>query len=160
MIPHGIKSTGPYAELWSQLKSMSHSLNRAAAAKDISEVAELDKGRLVALAAFLKQELEPFDAAGALSNAGFLTFEASDLSYSFEEDVRTLLEDLASFTDWLKQEGIDANEKTAKLIASVREFSRSLSSGNLPTPRPSLELQIVKELLAKLVLRTESALAA
>jgi hypothetical protein len=47
MMPHGIKSTGPYAELWSQLKSMSHSLSRAAEAKNISEIAELDKVALL-----------------------------------------------------------------------------------------------------------------
>jgi hypothetical protein len=67
---------------------------------------------------------------------------------------------LASFANWLKPEGINADEKTARLIDTVRDFSRGLNSGYLPASPPTFELQIVKELLAKLVLRTESALAA
>ncbi len=59
MIPQAIKGTGPYADLWNQLKSMMHALSRVEKARSVSDIAPLDKSRLQALVSFITQELKP-----------------------------------------------------------------------------------------------------
>ena len=50
MIPQAIANVGPYADLWSHLKSMQHALLRANAAQNARDLSMLDKERLTALA--------------------------------------------------------------------------------------------------------------
>jgi len=158
MIPQAIKSTGPYADLWSHLKSMAHALTRVESARDISEVAPLDKARLHALDIFIGHELGSGVAPGLASAESFLSFETSDLSYSLEVDVRALLTNLPSFREWMK--GASLEDKTAKVVKAVDTFSEQVNTGVLPADPPKTELNIVRDLLSTLVLHTESALAA
>ena len=136
---------------------MSHALARVESAKNIAEVAPLDKSRLKALDLFIGQELGLGIAPGSASAESFLSFKASDLSYSLEVDVRALLADLPAFKEWMKEARLE--EKTAKIVEVVTTFSDEVNTGVLPADPPK-ELGIVSDLLSTLVLHTESALAA
>ena len=71
MIPQAISNVGPYADLWSYLKSMQHALNRAVAGQNLME---LDKERLSALARFLRGELSQEKADYDFNFAGLSEF--------------------------------------------------------------------------------------
>jgi hypothetical protein len=57
MIPQAIANAGPYADLWSHIKSMQYALGRALKAKNGGDLNSLDKERLTALARFFQGEL-------------------------------------------------------------------------------------------------------
>src|SRR5262245_45777853 len=57
MIPQAITSSGPYADLWSHLKSMIHALKRASAAENTRDLSPLDRERLTDVSKLLKSEL-------------------------------------------------------------------------------------------------------
>ena len=48
MIPNAISNTGPYANFWSHLKSIDHTLERIIALSQTESITELDKDRLEA----------------------------------------------------------------------------------------------------------------
>jgi len=158
MIPQAIASVGVYADLWSHLKSMSHALERVQGARTIKDIAELDKARLVALGDFVKKELEPKDFADMLSSGAFFSRKSMGLSYSMDTDLRTILQDLPSFRQWLKSQKISVKDKSAKLNEALEEYLKNVNESLFPENPPKEEFEILHDLLSKLLLQTESAL--
>src|SRR5947208_2936852 len=74
MIPNALAVTGPYAGLWSHLKSMDHALARALDSGNPSSLTALDKERLEALVQFFQRGLvsensDPSTIAGLASRS-------------------------------------------------------------------------------------------
>jgi len=157
MIPHAIASTSVYADLWSQLKSMDHALLRAQSATSAKDIADLDKARLGALAAFLKNELEATESVQDLSLQAFLALRPTEPRYSLDADLREMLNELPSFKQWLKTQRLSFREKTAKLASALVDYVEKVSTTLIATP-PGEEFTILHELLTKLLSHIESAL--
>src|SRR5438132_1320984 len=117
MIPQAIANTGPYAGLWSELKSMRHALERAIKASTRSDLAELDEARLRSLVDFLRAELDPTGAG----DIELLSLAAPDPKYSLDIDLRQLLKGLAIFEQWHRAGKLGFKEKTLRLITSLEE---------------------------------------
>jgi hypothetical protein len=158
MIPQAIASTGAYADLWSYLKSMTHALERAQKARNLTDIAELDKARLLALAEFLKKELENKDATDMFSPEAFLACKSDDYSYTLDTDLRTLLQELPSFKAWLKSQKSSFKDKSLKLAVALEDYVATLNESLFPENPPKEEFIILHDLLAELLLQTESAL--
>ena len=159
MIPQGIASTGAYADLWSHLKSMAHALDRVRKATTPKDITNLDKARLVAFTEFLKRELESEPVVEGANAGAFLSY-TPESTYALEADLRDLLQELPSFKDWLKAQKLGLKEKSGKLIASLESYTSLISANDslLPQDPPQAEFTVLRDLLAKLLLQTESAL--
>lgn len=160
-----MKSAGDYAELWSHLKSMEHALERVQTAASLKEIADLDRARLLALAAFLKKELETRNTDTDLSSAAFLAYKAVGYGYSLDVDLRTMLQDLPRFREWLRSQKPSFAEKSARLINAlegyVAKVSEQVSERLFPdNDPPKTEFRILHDLLSRLLQQTESALVA
>jgi hypothetical protein len=158
MIPQAIASTGAYADLWSHLKSMSHALERIQTAQSLKDIADLDKARLLALAEFLKKELETKDVAAEFSPAAFLSCRSADFSYTLDADLRTTLQELPSFKQWLKSQRLSFKEKSNRLETALEEYVKKVNGSLFPENPSREEFAILHDLLAELLLQTESAL--
>jgi len=158
MIPQAIANTGEYADLWSQLKSMSHALERAQAAKNLKDVAELDKARLRALCAFLRNELETTDVKSPITFQAFLISKPGEPRYTLDVDIREILNDLPSFKQWLKTQRLSFKDKAGRLITNLEEYTEKVAASLFPANPPKDEFAILHELLTKLLTQTEAAL--
>lgn len=154
MIPQAIASTGPYAGLWSDLKSMRHALDRAMKASTRSDLAELDLSRLRSLVEFLRAELDP-KAAGETE---FLSLASTEPKYSLDIDLRQLLKGLDIFEQWHRAGKLAFKEKTIRLITSLEEYLDKVSCNLFPSNPPQEEFKILYTVLSELLLRTETAL--
>jgi len=158
MIPQAIASTGAYADLWSHLKSMTHALDRAQNAQSLKDIADLDKARLLALAEFLKKELEEKEVADVLSSGAFLSCKSADFSYTLDADLGSILQELPSFKEWLKSQRLAFKEKSTRLEAALEDYVSKVNGTLFPQNPPKAEFTILHNLLSKLLLQTESAL--
>jgi hypothetical protein len=156
MMPQAMKNVGPYADLWSQLKSMEHAVSRVENASDPADIAELDKERFEAMVSFVKQELEPLEGDVVFSKESFLAYEASELNYLFEDDIKSLLENQDSFKNWLQSKNLPFKEKTHMLLKSVESYLEAISESKIPGQAPKTELEIFRDLLSSLLSRIES----
>jgi hypothetical protein len=160
MIPQAIASTGAYADLWSHLKSMTHALERAQKARSLNDITDLDKARLLALAEFLKRELETKDISDVLSSGAFLSCKSADFSYTLDAELRDTLQELPSFKRWMKAQKASFKEKSEKLEAALKGYVTKVNDSLFPENPPQEEFAILHDLLSNLLLRTESALVA
>jgi hypothetical protein len=154
MIPQAITNTGPYAGLWSDLKSMRHALERATKAKTMSDIAELDRTRLEALAKFLRTELDP----KPVGEYEFLSLTSNEPRYSLDVDLRQLLKALPEFEQWHRAGKLAFKEKTEKLIDALEDYIKKLTGNLFPKNPPGEEFKILHAVLSELLLRTETAL--
>jgi hypothetical protein len=153
MIPQAIANTGPYAGLWSDLKSMRYALDRVLNAKTRSELTDLDGARLRALAALLRSELDT-DAG----HSEFLSLAAPEPRYSLDFDLRKVLRDIKIFDDWHRASKLSFKEKTTRLITALDDYLPKLSGNLFPNDPPREEFAILDALLSELLRRTETEL--
>ena len=157
MIPQAISNVGPYADLWSYLKSMQHALNRAVAGQNLME---LDKERLSALARFLRGELSQEKADYDFNFAGLSGQEAREPKYSLDLDLQQLLKKLPEFDNWHAPQKLGFERKWLKLISALETYGPMQSGRLLPVSPPREEFQVLQTILAELLLHTESSLQA
>jgi len=154
MIPQAIANTGPYAALWSELKSMRHALERAMKATARGDLAELDQARLRSLIDFLRAELDPKPT----EQGEFLSLASAEPRYSLDVDLRQLLKGLPVFEQWHRAGKLGFKEKTLKLITALEEYLGKLLGNLFPSNPPEDEFKILHAVLSELLVRTETAL--
>jgi hypothetical protein len=154
MIPQAIANTGPYASLWSDLKSMRHALERATAYPNKGELTELDKARLHALSDFLKSELDP----KPVEESEFLSLASAGPQYSLDVDLRQLVKNLSVFEEWHRSARMGYREKILKLIAALQDYLSKMSDNLFPKNPPVEEFKVLHAILSELLLRTETVL--
>jgi hypothetical protein len=158
MIPQAITSSGPYADLWSHLKSMIHALNRALEAKNTRDLSDLDRERLVDVSTLLKSELlqtgESRDPNLALISAAS-PFDPVD---TLGVDLRQFIRHVPEFEQWNSSQKLGTDKKVQKLQSAVDHYIASLMGTWLPNDPPQEEFRILKSLLAAILVQTEAAL--
>jgi hypothetical protein len=154
MIPQAIANIGPYAGLWTDLKSMHHALERALGPSPRGGLTEFDRDRLRALADFLRNQ---FDSK--ISQDEEISLALDGPRYSLDFDARQVLKSLKSFEQWHRSGKIGTKEKSKKLIDSLEEYLQGFSGSWFPTP-PQEEFRILRGFLSELLVRTETALLA
>lgn len=157
MIPNAVASTGPYAGLWSHLKSINHALERALAAGNSKELAELDSDRLHALSEFLDGGLSSAPGASGLSTSLVEYSNLTEPDYNAAIDLRSRLGEVPQFDNWLKISKKGFDSKLQRLIASITAFL-SPSSDFLGRDVPREEFEILKAIVQSLLSEAETAL--
>src|SRR5579859_5900009 len=158
MIPQAIASAGPYADLWSHLKSMQHALGRALGAQTAKYLSDLDKERLNALARFLKSELSQKTEPDALTFSGFRDQPSNEPTYSLDIDLQQMLKNLPAFEEWHAAQKLGFEKKWQKLVSALETYLQSLGSSLLPIHPPQEEFGILQKIVSELLVHAESAL--
>src|SRR6266404_5530015 len=148
MIPQAIAKSGPYAALWSDLKSMRYALERAMNPEKSGGLADLDRCRLQALANFLRSEFDPPPAED-----GFRSLALAEPRYSLDVDLQQMVKEIKEFKDWRHTSRMGAKEKVMRLVAALEDYQKSGPSNLFP--KPPEELEILHAILSELLLRTE-----
>ncbi len=153
MIPQAVANAGPYAALWSDLKSMRYALERAMNVSELGSLAELDRCRLRALAGFLRSEFDPEPSAD-----GFRSLALSEPRFSLDVDLQQMVKDNQAFKDWRHASRMGAKEKIMKLVGALEDYQKRWSSNFFP--KPPEEFQVLHAILSELLRRTEVELVA
>jgi len=148
MIPQAIAKSGPYAALWSDLKSMRYALDRAMNADKTGGLADLDRCRLRALANFLRSEFDP-----PQPEDGFRSLALAEPRYSLDVDLQQMVKEIKEFKEWRHSSRLGAKEKVMKLVAALEDYQQG-GTNNL-FPKPPEEFWILHAILSELLLRTE-----
>jgi len=152
MIPQTLTNIGPYAGLWSDLKSMRHAIDRAM--KPDTKLMELDKARLRTLADFLRNELDP----KPLGDNEFLSLSSEEPRYSLDIDLRQIVKGLPIFEQWHRSSKMGFKEKTQKLFSALENYIKEFSNSLFENNPPQEEFKIIRAILTELLARTESTL--
>lgn len=158
MIPQAIANMGPYADLWSHLKSMQHALQRALAVESTRDITDLDKERLLALSQFLKSELIQKPTPEVFSFAGFGRATAEGPSYSLDLDLHQIIKALPDFEQWHAAQKLGFEKKWQKLITTLESYIQNVGGNWLPNQPPKEEFQILQKIISELLLHAESTL--
>lgn len=158
MIPQAIANVGPYADLWSHLKSMQYALERALKAQTSKDLTSLDKERLNALARFLRCELSLKSSLDVFSFAGFGGQSSSEPTYSLDFDFQQMIKGLQSFEDWHSAQKLGFEKKWQKLVSALESYAQNLNGILLPNQPPREEFQILQKIISEVLLHAESAL--
>jgi hypothetical protein len=158
MIPQAIANVGPYADLWSHLKSMQHALERALKAQTARDLSTLDKERLDALARFFRSELSLKPPTDAFSFAGFGGQSSSEPTYSLDFDLQQMIKSLPAFDEWHAAQKLGFEKKWQKLVSALESYANNLNGSLLPNQPPCDEFQILQKIISELLLHAESAL--
>jgi hypothetical protein len=156
MIPQAIASCGPYADLWSHLKSMIHALERAKTVKHTNQLTSLDQERLRDVAILLESEL--FHRSGeSLEFSSLATASPFDPAYTFGIDLRQFLKNIPEFECWNASQKLGTEKKLQKLHSALEEYLKNVPT-NLLNTAPTEEFSLLQTILASILAHTESAL--
>ena len=158
MIPQAIANVGPYADLWSHLKSMQYALGRVLKAKNGGDLNSLDKERLTVLASFFHGELSLKTPTDTVSFAGFGGQSSAEPTYSLDFDLQAMIKGLPEFESWHAAAKLGFDKKWQRLVSALETYTNGISGSLLPNQPPREEFQILQRILSELLLRTESAL--
>ncbi len=148
MIPNALISTGPYADLWSHIKSIDHALERVLSAGPGFKLTDLDKDRLQVLASHLRSDLP---------RESFIDiYDLSDVLTGSEFNIKHYLRDSHELKEWRKPSKIGFDEKISLLSTAITEYINQ--EGNLIDHVPHEEFHILRAALAILIIEAESAL--
>ena len=158
MLPNSLASTGPYAGLWSHLKSMDYALERVLNSEEPH--AQLDKERLSDLAEFLRHGLSrPRDAQG--NSLNLLSFtQPSSTDYGAAIDLRKVIEEVPQFKRWKQSAKKGFDEMLQRLIDAVEQQAKPSDRGLFPLSDPQRreEFEILRAILQTLLTDTEAAM--
>ncbi|HUN53576.1 MAG TPA: hypothetical protein VMU29_00305 [Smithella sp.] len=131
MIPNAMTSTGPYAGLWSHLKSIDHTIERIVLVDSSQKLSELDKDRLMALQKFLKGGIE-IDLTSKNPFEALLSYKISaEPEYSSAIDLRSRINDIPEFNNFLKKAKKGYDEKIKRLIDFIDNYLKDAKEPEL-----------------------------
>lgn len=160
MIPNAIASTGPYAGLWSHLKSIDHALHRVLEDTAETELTGLDQDRLRALLELLeggKEQGSPASPSQANLVSMSVWSPSSGPNYTAAIDLRQELKSIKEFDNWHKPSKMGFDDKLERLIQAVSGFLAQSPSKLFKEP-PREEFQIVRALVKSLLGNAEAEL--
>jgi len=158
MIPNAVASTGPYAGLWSHLKSIDHALDRVLNAPSANGLTELDKERLQALAQLLRQGISPDDTSSPPPFDLFVRSNGVEPEYGSGFDLITRIKSVPEFDAWRKAARPGFEQKLQSLIDSPEAFVGRLSTSLFVKDVPRAEFQILKAIVQSLLFDAEASI--
>lgn len=158
MIPNAVASTGPYAGLWSHLKSIDHALDRVLNASSANNLAELDKERLHALAQLLRQGISPNDSASPPRLDRFVRSRGGEPEYGSAFDLRQRIVSVAEFESWKKASKQGYEQKLQSLIDATESFVSKLTTSLFAKDVPRSEFEVLRAIVKSLISDAEAAL--
>lgn len=152
MIPNSLSSTGPYAGLWSHLKSIDHALDRV----QNGEFSDLDKERLTALISILESGVTAKRDTSHESPSLLVLADEDQPDYSSALNLREALAAVPEFANWLKKSKIGHDAKLQRLVAALQDVvnAKELFAPDLPQE----EFGILRIVLQSLLCEAEIAL--
>ena len=149
MIPNAIVSTGPYADLWSHLKSIDHALGRISTIEQFKDLTDLDKDRLSVLKEFLSSALAP-DSDGTHFSPQLLESALSHQpNYSSAINLRHRLMEISEFVEWDKVSKNESqiDKKIIKLIDFIDSYLNDISSSLFSKLSSSDEIKVLRSII-------------
>ncbi len=155
MIPNAVASIGPFAELWSHLKSIDHALERSLDSKNAESLTELDKERLHALVELLQMGVAP----ASPEPVNLLTCATPlDPDYGSSINLRERISTLPAFESWKKSSRLGFEPKVQKLIDAIQGFVVKPPGSLFPKDAPRQELEVLRAIVQDLLFDAEAAL--
>jgi hypothetical protein len=160
MIPNAVASTGPYAGLWSHLKSMDHALDRALQTADCRRLTELDKDRLHALVELLQGGLPTSGSPEEADDLLLHCCQTTEPDYSGAIDLRQELRNVEAFEEWSRPSRKSLSDNVGRLIRAIEDFLGETSPHSLIPQKeiPRKEFEVLRAILQSLLAETETAL--
>ncbi len=157
MIPNAVASTGPYAGLWSHLKSIDHALERALTRRG-SRLTDLDRDRLLALMDLL-QGGQPGEQDTPQVIKSLLPYsEIAEPSYGTTLDLRHRIVGIPKFQDWQKSSKKGTESKIARLAKALEDYLNRPRKDLFSQAVPAEEFEILRAVLQELLAEAEVAL--
>ncbi len=158
MVQNVLANTGPYAGLWSYLKSIDHALERAQDIECCKAFTEFDKERLLSLAEFLGGGLST-SAPSSADTVDLLQYSRmSAADYGCAIDLRRQVADIPEFESWQKSSRTGFEKKLQRLIDELRKFVEAPPKDLFPKPAPQEEFSILRAIVETLLSDAEVAL--
>lgn len=145
MIHSVVSNTGPYAHLWSNLKSFEYSLERAES-KNRNQITKLDEERLEALIEFF-EDVVSTQSTISVTN---LSSWSSQHKYTWAIDFRSIIK-TALFDPNKPTENKFSDKKVRQLVKPIKEFLQE-KNGELFSLEPQ---PLLKKTLKNLLTNTE-----
>ena len=156
MIPNALLSGGPYAGLWSHLKTIDHAIARIMAAESSKDITELDRERLLALTSLLESSLKTNAETGD-SVQQLQYSEDAEPNYGSAIDLRGRIASIDDFTSWQKTSKSGIDKKLARLVHVTKDFVNNSSEGLFPKV-PLEEFRLLRKIVQGLLADAETAL--
>ena len=153
MVTNMLARTGPYANLWAHLKSIHYALVRVLDQKNANIPTELDKDRLLALTALLRDALAY--TTNSNPNDPIDSFCTED--YGAALNLRQAIESNEIFKQWQLKSKKTFNYDVERLIRSVVKYIEE-SEGDLVVDVPVKEFEILRSIVEELLCDAEVAL--
>ncbi|MBU0769261.1 MAG: hypothetical protein KJ687_09225 [Proteobacteria bacterium] len=122
MIPNAMTCTGPYAGLWSHLKSIDHTIERITHIDSAHKLSELDKDRLIALERFLKSGLKADVSYSKIFESLLSDTISSEPEYTSAIDLRARINTVPEFSNWQKSSKKSYEHKLKRLIDVIDAY--------------------------------------
>jgi hypothetical protein len=159
MLPNAITSQGPYAGVWSELKSIDHALGRALDKTRSLPLSNLDLDRLVALSAMLS---EPYSEASIDSPPTRLAIPHHDPARQSPAplDLRPHLEGHEAFQAWRRSTRKAQEQLVERLLGAINTVIRQSRGDKLLAAEiPTKEFAVLREVVRDMLAATEASLA-
>jgi len=158
MMQNALTSTGAYADWWSHLESMKHTLVRVLDTSNVNPLNELDKELLRRLVMLLK-ELPGLAQPVEVDTKELLT-QMNQAPLSFVADLRLqeCLHASHAFKDWLRSRKLGFDRKLEKLVEASESFLSSATEDLFPSKAPQAEFRILDEVIGEMLARSQSLL--
>ena len=158
MIPNAMTSTGPYAGLWSHLKSIDHTIERIAQIDSPNKLSELDRDRLIALERFLRGGLE--NEGNSLKNfeSLFSPVILSEPEYTSAFDLRARINTIPAFSNWQKSSKKSYAYKIKRLIDVIDNCLSESSTSLFPNDVHKEEFEVLHSIIHSLLSDAEIAM--
>ena len=158
MLPNAIANTGPYASLWSHLRTLRHALERTGADQKVERLTDLDIDRLLALKEFLQTALDPTDSGVISSEENRTNLEPIRIPYGFAMDLRSRIVGLDAFSRWKEASKIGYEKKMQGLIHAIDRYLEEVKPRLITVNFPTEEHAVLTCLLDRLLADAEMSL--
>ncbi len=158
MIPNAMTSTGPYAGLWSHLKSIDHTIERITQIDSPDKLSELDKDRLIALEIFLRGGLENDKSPDEKFESLFSHAVLSEPEYTSAIDLRARINTIPAFSNWQKSSKKSYKHKIERLISVIDHYLSESSVLLFPRGGVKEEFEVLRSIIHSLLSDAEIAM--
>ncbi len=157
MIPNAVASTGPYAGLWSHLKSIDHALGRALDSGSLKKLTELDRERIHALTELFRRGLVSSGLSSHVQTDLLVYSQGGDPEYASALELKERIPAVAAFQNWKSARNLGFEKKVQLLIEKAEAFLNKPSS-LFPKDAPREEFEVLRAIVQSLISDAEAAL--
>jgi hypothetical protein len=153
-----LASRSPYVDLWSDVKSMHHTLERVLASDQTPHsLAPLDSDRLRALAGLLRDTLTEADPGDTPYADAIAAPESPGSGYALGFDLRERLRDLPEIAAYRKKSKMGFEAKVRHLLGAVEKAVDAPRGHLFEETLPRAEFEVLSAVLAEILGHAQSA---